>query len=244
MSKLVSVVQAAQNTIATYLANAINNPTYGTKPDSPVTVEPRWPDPKKLPPKAITIVAAGPRSYGSEPVLGWWHDAQRVSPQPPNMPPGLVMWRWTVGWYEQPVQLDIWCLYDIDRDDLIARLDIALHAGPGETTSKVGDPIADYLVLPLSQADGWPNAFCGAYFAEDGPTLTDTATNAGQNMYRATWNGTIEVLLTIDAPSYPIARMIFKERMSATGVPVSGNYDLQMTVSSSGHPATFAKNVP
>lgn len=245
MSKLVSIVQAAQNALAAYLTNAINNPKFGSKPATLTVVEPRWPDPKKLPAKAITIIPAGPRTDGTDPVLGWWHYSTKVDPQPPDLPTGQVMWRWTVGWYEQPVQLDIWCRYDIDRDDLIARLDIALHTGQGELTKgQPGshDPITDYLVIPLAQEDGWLGAYCDAYFGEDGPTITDTATAAGQTLYRATWRGTLEVLLTVDDVSPIMARNKFKIRMSETQVPTTGSYDVQITVSDSG--TSWSSGVP
>ena len=67
-----------------------------------------------------------------------------------------------------------------------------------------------HLILPLAQADGWAGAYCGVYFAEGGPEILDTPDGAGRTQYRATWKGTLEVLLTVDAPSYPIAKAIFK----------------------------------
>lgn len=247
MSKLVSVQQAAANAFADYIANALNNPKVYPKPNwrEPVKVEPRWPDPKKLPARAITIIMAGPRTNGSDPVLGWWHYSSKVNPQPPGLPPGETMWRWVVGWYEQPVQMDIWCQADVDRDDLIARLDVVLHSGPGELApDQPGghDPIVDYLVIPLRQEDGWFGAYADVYFAEDGPSLIDTPVNAQQSIYRATWRGTLETLLTIDAPSPQMAKIIFKNRMSEASVPTTGSYDVAITVSQSG--TTWSSSVP
>lgn len=239
MSKLVSVQQAAANAFTDYLASTLNNPKVLPKPawKSPVVVEPRWPDPKKLAARAITLVMSGPRTNGADPVLGWWHHAAKVVPQPPGLPAGMIMWRWTVGWYEQPVQMDIWTLSDIDRDDLIARLDVALHSGPGELSpDQPGghDPIVDYLVVPLRQQDGWPNAYTDVYFADDGPTLIDTATNAGQSLYRATWRGTLKMLLTIDAPEPKMAKIQFKQWLQESGTAFAGSGDLELDVTATG----------
>lgn len=246
MSKLTSIGQAAKNALASYLQQAINSPKYNPHPiEGLVVVEPRWPDWKRLKNRTLTIVNAGQRTYGSDSVLGWWHQSELIDPQPPGLPAGTKMWRWTVGWYEQPIQLDLWCWSDEDRDDLVARMDIALHTGPGElseTQPGFFDPVVDYLVLPLAQQDGWLGSVCGAYFSEDGPELIDTAVNAEQSIYRAKWAGTLEMALTVDAIAYPIARNIFKTRMSEQTVPTTGSYDLQITVSGS-RPAGFAKNV-
>lgn len=239
MSKLVSIQQAAANAFADYLSNALNNPKVYPKPNwkDPVVVEPRWPDAKKLPARAITISFAGPRTNGSDPVLGWWHYSSKVVPQPPGLPAGVVMWRWLVGWYEQPVQMDVWTLADVDRDDLIARLDVALHSGPGELSpDQPGghDPIVDYLVVPLRQEDGWPGAFCDVYFADDGPTLIDTPVNAQQSLYRATWRGTLETLLTIDAPDPAIAKIKMTQWLQESGTTFNGPGDLQATFTGKG----------
>lgn len=237
MSKLVSASQAAKNAVAAFLQNAINNPpAWMGKPVASVIVEPRWPDPKKLPERAITIIDAGPYSYGADPVLGWWHEAELVDPQPPGLPTGMQMWRWVVGWYEQPVQLDIWSWSDIDRDDLITRLEYAIRTGPGDTTSLVGDPISDYIILPMLQVDDQLGLWCSADFSEDGPTRVDTSMSASRTMYRATWKGSIGFTMTVKAVSFPIAKVIFQLKMREDTVPTAGDpIDLQVLYPGSGH---------
>lgn len=220
MSKLVSIQQASANALAAFIKRDLN--------DSTVKVEPRWPDPKLLPAKAISIIMAGPR-------VRFYHETQMVKVA--AIDASHARYQWVVGNVQQAIQLDVWCLYDIDRDDLNARLDRTLTRGSGYTLGLTGgNAVEASLILPLAQEDGWFGSYCECAF-DDGPLLIDSPTNATQTMYRALWKGEVNAVLVVEADSPRMATLKFKERFADVGA-----YDLQLTVTAQG--PSYQSNVP
>lgn len=190
MAQLVSIEQAAANSLASYLATQLPN----------VTVSPRWPTPsKEMPAKAVTVVPVGRRQEVDH--LG---DFIRVvaidraflfddTGQPLVDDDGNQLedtahkvYTFAVNPIEQPIQLDVWAQNDFDRDDIVARLDNALSQGLVTTgIAANADPFRDGPLLALS--DGYAG---NVDFTFDGPDKIDNPDAASRSERRATYAGT------------------------------------------------------
>lgn len=170
MSLITPVHLAATNRLAEYLADVL--------PD--VFVEPRWPDPdKKLPQKALTIIPAGARN------LLFMDYPQLVSSE--DLTPPNKIWRWRVAECEQPIQMDVWTQFPLDRDDIVARLDKYLNVGFSQLSNATvsTQPVEQNLVLELK--DEWLGS--NAYYTFDSAEYDDTPDQVIRQEYRATLRG-------------------------------------------------------
>ncbi len=187
---MVSVEQAAINALKTFLASQLSD----------VTISEVWPNPDQpLPAKAITIVKIGQRhdTKASPELVG---TADTLTGDPPEVDPILKAYTWRVGLVEQSLQLDIWSCYQAVRDDIDARLDAALRAGPAITLATLStedalnaDDFRDGLLLALT-ADSLPGI---ADFAFEGSEIGDTPESVQREEFRATRLGSVAVPLTI-----------------------------------------------
>src|ERR1041385_1251648 len=170
MALIAPIHLAAANRLASYLSDVL--------PD--VVVESRWPDPDKaLPVKALTIIPAGARN------LIFMEQPQVVSSE--DLDPPNKIWRWRVAECEQPLQMDIWTQFPLDRDDIVARLDKYLNVGFSQlsNSSVSTQPVEQNLVLELQ--DEWLGT--NAYYTFDTAEYDDTPDQVVRQEYRATLRG-------------------------------------------------------
>lgn len=206
MTQRVSIQQAAANALAEWLREQL--------PD--VMVEARWPEPNvSLPPKAITVLLAGSRI--DEP----------LDPQVLHMTPidsAKALYRWRVAACRQPLQLDVWTTSDVERDDLLARLDDCLRAGPGHTLDGVwnADPLSHELEFELG--DGWEDTIAAIEF--EAPQVHDTAESVQQREYRATIRGDARMNLYVEAESPRMAVIRLRQRLADAGAPLPSSPDV------------------
>jgi hypothetical protein len=175
MALIVSVEQAAANALGAWLKVALG---------ADVVVDTRWPDPgKKLAPRAVTILLAGPPE---EELL----DPVVVSRA--DTGPKTALFTWRMRALRQPLQLDVWAQSDLERDDLKQRLRSALNAGMGRTIgARNAMPFRHGVVVALS--DGW-TGFADCLF--DRPLAIDTPDAVKRCEYRLTYRGYAEVDVT------------------------------------------------
>jgi hypothetical protein len=88
------------------------------------------------------------------------------------------------------------------RDDIIAQLDQIF-----------GDAEAQ-----LDLGDGWTGS-ANPYF-DEGPSLTQDGDEFNASEYRATYNGAIDMILTVTAREPKLAQIFIKQRLSEE--PLSG----------------------
>jgi hypothetical protein len=179
---IVSIQQAANNALVAYLAPLLSD----------VDVTSNWPSPdRELPEKAITVLTAGAR-----------RDQPLDPKQLKNTISGLTQVNtiWQVASCIQPFQIDIWTHSVIERDDLVARLDILLHAGASALGTIVNqDPVGNSLLLPV--LDGWEASNTTADFEFDHYDDDDSSDSSGRNIYRSTFRGDGNFMLTITKTS-------------------------------------------
>lgn len=181
----VSLQQAACNALGSRLSSVLG---------PGVKVNYDWPDPEApLPAKGVTILLAG--------------QADDFLLQPEIISSTQIdsvnrLYRWKVLERTQPIQLDVWSTYQAVRDDMVASLDQALHAG-WDGTPNCG------LVLTL--ADGWEGC---AVFDFDGPNVTNSGPLAQVSEFRAMYPGELRAVLYVDAPSPRIARLKLHQVLS------------------------------
>lgn len=195
MSQLnVSIHQAAINALQRWLKSQLPRD---------VQILSRWPEPNvKLPPKAITILPAGPRQDE-------FIDPYILSKF--NISSTQAQYVWFAHSCTQPLQLDVWSAFDVFRDDLIARLDQALNKGAGATLggSVIDEPTRHGVLLNL--ADTWTgtvDCFFNAPFVDDDSDVVSRAE------YRATYRGEARMNLTVTAQSARMASITIKQKLS------------------------------
>ena len=194
----VTIQQAALNAYASWLG--------GLMPD--VTVTPRWAAAdKQRPAKSITIIPAGRRI--DEPL-----DLGIVSKT--NVGPTQVTTQWLLAACQQPMQMDVWANTDVERDDILARLDDYLHAGTSSLASAV-NPMPVGTGTPINLADGWDSTI--ADFVFDNPDLSDTTDTVGRSIYRATFTGDAYFMLTVTTLTARQIAINFQLRLSESGNP-------------------------
>jgi hypothetical protein len=179
MVQSVSIQQAAANALCTWLV---------AKLPSDVALSGRWPEPTvPLGLKTVTVLLAGQAEDEiTEPIVV---DQTNT----PGAPTALYTYR--IRCRRQALQLDVFTQYDVDRDDIMARLDAALNVGEAASLGLLAqnpDPMRNGLALALG--DGWPGI--ADYFFE-GPTVTDDADSEQTTDYRATYRGHVDMMLTM-----------------------------------------------
>jgi hypothetical protein len=111
----------------------------------------------------------------------------------------------------QPLQLDVWTAYDVERDDLKQRLRSALNAGMGRTIGAYNaDPFRHGVVVPL--ADGW-TGHADCFF--DKPQATDTPDAVQRCEFRLTYRGVADAFLVERGESARIVAIRIQQRMRA-----------------------------
>lgn len=190
-----SVQQAAANAFAAWLATKIPG----------VTIEPRWPSPdKKKPSKSISVVMAGRRR--DTPI-----DLHQLKLT--NVGAKEVDIVWQIAACTQPFQLDVWALTDVERDDLIARLDEVLHSDASALgTDPFANPVGGGCLIAL--ADGWEATSTIADFVFDDPDTFDTSDTVGRSLYRASYRGNAHMMLTVTTRTARQVAINFLMRLS------------------------------
>lgn len=178
---MISIQQATASALQAYLQARM--------PD--VDVSDRWPNgDKRLPPKAISILMAGRRRD---------FEIQPHIVAIDNLTFNRGDYTWGIKFITQPLQLDVWATSDIDRDDILARLDDFLNAG---ATSLVGalnvDPVENGLILQLDSY-GWPASI--ADYEIGGPYINDSPNSIARDEFRATVEIDASALLTVTRTS-------------------------------------------
>ncbi len=191
MAQKVTVQQAALNALATYLASEFASES--------IQVEPRWPEPSvDLPDKVVTLITAGPRVIDDVDVRKLDSIAELPTPDPI-----VKLVTWELSGVMQPVQLDVWAKYDVDRDDILARLDESLNKGLGATLGQNNaDPTRDGPLVALG--NGWTGH---ADFTFDGPFLNDSPGQKSRHEFRATMRGEASMKLTTTSQTAKIAEI-------------------------------------
>lgn len=177
---MISIHQASLNAAAAYLQTKLTG----------VEVAARWPE-RDFPGKAVTIIAAG---------------ARRDYPLPPrvvsktNVGANQTNAIWEIAECALPLQLDVWAVSHIDRDDIIARLDQHLRSGFGPIASITNkDPVANGFFVKI--ADGWEASDAHAKFSFSGPDYEDYPESVGRRQFRATYRGNAFMKLSVPAVS-------------------------------------------
>lgn len=175
---MISIQQAACDQLAVWLGSQLPG----------VVVEPRWPAPsKELPRKAVSIIQAGPRKD------------ENIQPDllsATNSGTTQSVTRWRLKACEQPIQIDVWTKTDPERDDILARLDIALNAGESALTGFFNPmPVGPGVLLKLT--GDWADTYADCQF--ESADITDTPDSTERAEYRATIRGTIYVMLAVTA---------------------------------------------
>jgi hypothetical protein len=175
-----SVGQVAANSVAAWLQASLS-------PD--VTVSARWPGTTQLPVnsanrvKAVTVTKVGRRT--------------RLDAELPLVPLAQTMLTTTtasatfpIGAYAQPLQIDIWCAYDSDREDILDQLDDVLNQGVDKTIdpTRADDPVRDGIVLPIPEENGYVG-YLDCWFDE--PEIVDDPVSVQAAEYRASISGVV-----------------------------------------------------
>lgn len=189
-----SIQQAAVSSLSTWLASQF--------PDC--AVYDRWPEANVSLTKAITIIRAGARvdDYIDPVVLRQINSETN---------PTQSLYTWRLAYCSQPVQLDVWTTSDVVRDDIMARLDDALHSGFTALGDFSQDPVSNDVFLNFREEDGW---FGAVNFRFDSPDLIETPDNVQQTEYRATYKGFAFFELSVDAPSPRLAQINLQLKIS------------------------------
>ena len=234
---LVSVGQAAANALANWLRSQLS-------PD--VTVIERWPEasvdlfapaaPGDAPQRAVvSILAAGKR--------------QRLDVViPPSLSdsvvalggtPAMLQVTQPIGAFTQPLQLDVWAKFDVDRDDVIAQLDAALTTGAVATgASASDDPVRDGVLLPLLAADGYAgNIECWL----DEPDVSDDPEAIQRDEYRATYFGEARGLFSRTVTVPALAALTQKLQSSTEATPPPGTLYQTATMTPNPSPPPAVK---
>lgn len=196
----VSIQQAAANALATWLQTKL--------PD--VVVQPQWPSPDYTKPdKVISIVTAGVRS--DLPL-----DPRVVGRT--NLSDTTANFRWQIAACKQPFQLDIWTTSDVDRDDIMARLDQVIRAGATPLAGVYNpNPVGHGCLIAVQ--DGWQSYNTIADFSFDEVDTDTTSDTQLRDIYRATYTGDAFFMLTVSAVSARQLVIDFAQRISETDNP-------------------------
>ncbi len=210
---ITSIQQAAINSLSSWITSQMSD----------VTVLSSWPSPDFPPPnKSITILTAGPRQDESIPL--------RYLSQSDGAPPSTTA-TWQIKVCEQNLQLDIWADSDVERDDIIARLDTVLNAGESALGVGIQDPAGSGVLLAVS--DGYP-AGTTADFTFEGPDTEDSPESISRSEYRATIRGTAYLGLTVNTVTARQLIINLKEKLHTGDTADSGSLFDITTLTPSG----------
>lgn len=176
----VSIQQAAANAAVAYLQDKMSG----------VPIHSRWPA-KEFPGRSITLIFAGARR---DQLL----DPHMVSRA--NYGDYHTRATWVVAECTQPFQLDVWSTSFLERDSIVADLDIYLRAGReplGTFTSF--DPVANGFFVALG--DGWEESGATADFSFEAPELEDYPDSVGRSQFRASYRGVAHMKLSVQVTS-------------------------------------------
>ncbi len=195
----VTIQQAAANAFAAKLATYL--------PD--VVVEPRWPaSDKQKPPKSITIVMAGPRR--DTPL-----DLRVIKQTNTGATQTTAVWQ--VSACVQPFQMDVWALSEVERDDVLARLDQFLHMG--DTWLGSFNPMPVGVATLVAVQDGWESFNTIADFTFEEPDTDNEADTPDRAIYRATFRGDAHFKLAVTTVTARQLAINFVQRLSETDTP-------------------------
>jgi len=193
MAKLVTVQKDALTALYEWLVTRLS--------PAGITFMDDWPEPSvPLANRRVTILAVGaPQDESTDPVL-----VGKVSEAAPGVP---AVYRWRAAVRRQNVQLECWATNQPDIQDVAARLEPELRRGEMPLGTLFADPVSNVLVLNLSAE----HANAVAQFSFEGPEFTETPNRIQEQEYRATIMGIVDVVLTVDAPSYTLASVILRQ---------------------------------
>jgi hypothetical protein len=175
---VISIQQAAINAFVAYLAARM--------PDC--EIEGRWPVRDFLT-KTISVVPAGSRKdeYLDPRVLS---KANQGDTQTRAI--------YQVAHCYQPLQLDVWAVGHLERDDMMARLDQFLRAGSSSLTGVFNpDPVGSGCLVKVM--DGWQESNTTADFIFEDPDVDDEPSSIDRSQFRASYRGGAYFKLTIPA---------------------------------------------
>lgn len=222
MTQLVTLGQAARNALSLYLTTELEPVAGGDG----VVVEPRWFEKdRQLPPRAISIINAGPRQLE-------WLDPEEMSVEligdkDAAAPQAKVAWK--LAYMTQPLHLDVWTTSDVDLDDILARLDVSLNKGQGPYNGALeptpitnNDPVMPGVLLALG--DGWAPGTSDFLF--DSTDAEPSSAQVLEGEWRATLRGVANAMLVVVAQSPRIARFLLQQRLrKADPVDTTAPYD-------------------
>lgn len=200
MPKTATVQKKALTALATWLTQRFAATL--TASDAPISVSDDWPEPSvPLVNRRVTVLLAGPpddETFAPE-LVGKVSNATQTTP---------AVYRWRTACRRQNIQIDSWATTEPDIHDVSARLEAELRRGTLLTLNDpTADPVSNTLVLDLS-AQGVSSI---AQFSFEGPEFELTSNQVQQQEYRSTILGTVDVTLTVDAPSVAIAMLRLRE---------------------------------
>lgn len=219
----VSVQQAAVNALVAYLKTQL------AADANEITISDSWPEQSvNLPKKAITVILAGPRQ--DDDVGSYMRDISRVL-----VSGNVYRYRWTVKACRQPIQIDIWATNDVDREDLIANLDEALHQGEGVTLGTAGrNPFRDGILLNFLDTEDFTGTIDFTF--EDGPDRDNAGDAAQRGEFRATQHGVAAMVLSLEAESPALIEAKLKMTLGEKGPSTTDTYTITATHFSQGSP--------
>lgn len=187
---MISIQQASVNALAAHLSAQL--------PD--VRIEDRWPDPqRKLRLPTITILMSAPRQDLAI-------DFRNLSFQNVG---SRVKFQTQLAACEQLLQLDVWAANQIQRDDILARLDAALNMdtlNPGE--------VMHGLNLASLPADNWTDTYFDYWF--ESPEQDDAPFTAIVDEWRARLRGHAWMMLTVNRETARQSVINFKLQVQET----------------------------
>jgi hypothetical protein len=174
-----SISRAAIQALAAWLTQSLSKD---------ITVNDQWPPAGvRLKSKTVSVIHTGRRQRGDS--YGTMEITART-----NISPTQAEIRIRMGEVTQPLQIDIWCTNDSDRDDVMAQLDQVLHAGRAETLNVqnstqtvTSDPWSDDLTLPFDPNGCFAGDFCTFLF--DDWDISDDVSSIEKSEYRTSLIG-------------------------------------------------------
>lgn len=201
MSQITTLQQAGRNALATWLDAKLAS--------AGVVVEARWMEgDRQLPPKACSIIDAGPRQIE-------WLQTEIALTAPVDGDATKIDVTWNFGFIEQAIQLDVWAPTDLELDDLIARVDQAVNQGARGLGIANVDSFAAGLQLPLG--DGWAPGVVSFEFENASTSVNPSS--VGESEWRATYRGVLNAQMVQTARTAKLARVLLKSRINDVEPP-------------------------
>lgn len=212
----VSIEQAAKNALAVYLAAQIPTATFLD----------RWPEAgQDVANRTISVIFAADSDEEY-----WQPTLQSSTPNVGSNPPTVTA-IYEIASVTQPLQLDVWCTSETDRDDLVKKLADALSLGVGVTLAQGatgGDPVRNGILLPL--ADGWSG---NVDITFDRARRVNTSDSETRSEYRAMALGAARMVRTETRTLPEMKAIHLKQKTYETTTVPTGNFDIT-TVTDTG----------